>query len=102
MVPRSVGRPLVAAVLCFVAAAPAAAQSKPLTVEEIYSYEGSRRFNGSHAASMTWVPDGNPWLSDTHHLWPASDGGSQPEGWLRTDATSGASQPLYTSAQLER
>ena len=102
MVPRSVGRPLVAAVLCLVAAAPAAAQSKPLTVEEIYSYEGSRRFNGSHAASMTWVPDGNPWLSDTHHLWPASDGGSQPEGWLRTDATSGASQPLYTSAQLER
>ena len=20
---------------------------------------------------MSWVPDGDPWLSDTHHLWPA-------------------------------
>ena len=68
MVLRSVGRPLVAAVLCLIAATPAAAQTKALTVEEIYSHEGWKRFNGSRAASMTWVPDGNPWLNDTHHL----------------------------------
>ena len=70
MVLRSVRRPLLAAVLCLASAA-AAAQPKPLTVEDIYSYEGWRRFNGSQAATMTWVPAGDPWLSDTHHLWPS-------------------------------
>ena len=70
MVLRSVRRPLLAAVLCLASAA-AAAQPKPLTVEEIYSYEGWRRFNGSQAATMTWAPAGDPWLSDTHHLWPS-------------------------------
>ena len=110
MVPRSIQRPLVAAVLCLVAAT-AAAQTTRLTIEDIYSYEGWTRFNGSRAAMMTWVPDGDPWLSDTHHLWPAS---SEAEGavqggvegstgpWLRVDAASGASRPLYTYAQLER
>ncbi len=108
MVLRSVYRPLAAAVLCLTAAA-AGAQTKPLTVEEIYGYEGWKRFNGSQAAMMTWVPGGDPWLSDTDHLWPAP---SEAEGrveapaaagpWLRVDALSGASRPLYTYAQLER
>ena len=86
MVLRSVRRPLLAAVLCLASAA-AAAQPKPLTVEEIYSYEGWRRFNGSQAATMTWAPAGDPWLSDTHHLWPSPtveprvypERGSEPE-----------------------
>jgi dipeptidyl-peptidase-4 len=103
MVLRSVRRPLLAAALCL-ASASAAAQPKPLTVEEIYSYEGWKRFNGSQAATMTWVPAGDPWLSDTHHLWPApSEAEGRVEGpWLRVDATSGASGPLYTYADLER
>jgi dipeptidyl-peptidase-4 len=111
MVLRSVRRPLLAAVLCLASAA-AAAQPKPLSVEEIYSHEGWRRFNGSQAATMTWAPAGDPWLSDTHHLWPSStvipgstpsEAGGRVEGpWLRVDATSGASSPLYTYAQLER
>jgi len=67
MVLRSVYRPLAVAVLCLTAAA-AEAQTKPLTVEEIYGYEGWKRFNGSQAAMMTWVPGGDPWLSDTDHL----------------------------------
>src|SRR5687767_13840470 len=115
MVLRSVRRPLLAAALCL-ASASAAAQPTPLTVEDIYSYEGWKRFNGSQAATMTWVPAGDPWLSDTHHLWPfdsALDGTAglaqgRPAGpentgpWLRVDATSGASGPLYTYADLER
>ena len=64
MVLRSVCRPLAVAVLC-VTATVAAAQTKPLTVEEIYGYEGWKRFNGSQAAMMTWVPAGDPWISDT-------------------------------------
>src|SRR5829696_4469784 len=110
MLLRSVRRTLVTWVVSLMASAAVAAQAKPLTVEDIYSYEGWRRFNGSQAAAMTWAPDDNPWLSDTHHLWPfdsaANSGPAQGEPatgpWLRVDAASGASEPLYTYASLER
>jgi dipeptidyl-peptidase 4 len=103
MLLRSVRRPLLAAMLCLATAA-AGAQPKLLTVEEIYSYDGWRRFNGSQAATMTWAPAGDPWLSDTHYLWPAlSEGAARVEGpFLRVNAASGASAPLYTFAQMER
>ena len=104
MVLRSVRRLFLAAALCL-AAADASAQVQPLTVDEIYSDEGWRRFNGSEAAMMSWAPSGDPWLSDTHHLWPAEAGrGASPDAgpWLRVDATSGASQLLFTYAGLER
>ena len=102
MVLRSVQRPLCAALLCLVAAAPSVAQRKPLTVEDIYTYDGWRRFNGSTAAPMTWVPAGGPWLSETHYLWPAPSDGAREGAWLRVDAASGASRPLYTYLELER
>lgn len=107
MVPRSVERTLIAAALCLVAAT-AVAQPARLTLEDIYSYEGWTRFNGSRAATMSWVPDDDPWLSDTHHLWPYERAQGQPAPdastgpWLEVDAVSGASRPLYTYAQLER
>ena len=95
MLLRSARRPLLAAVLCLTSAS-AGAQLTPLTVEEIHSYDGWKRFNGSEAATMTWAPAGGPWLDDTHYLWPA-------EGpYLRVDAMSGASAPLYTYAEVER
>lgn len=116
MVLRSLGRSLIGAGLCLILGTGAAGQTTPLTLEAIYSYEGWRRFNGSQAAILAWAPAGDPWLSDTHHLWPfdsaldATAGLAQgrPAGpettgpWLRVDAISGASQPLFTYAQLER
>ena len=107
MVPRSVSLALSAAALCL-AGSMTAAQVTPLTVDDIYSYEGWTRFNGSQAAMMTWVPAGDPWLNDTEHLWPSdaaysSAGAAEPRGpWLRMDAVSGASTPLYTYELLER
>jgi dipeptidyl-peptidase-4 len=105
MVPRSVSLALSAAALCL-AGSMTAAQVTPLTVEDIYSYEGWTRFNGSQAATMGWVPAGDPWLNDTEHLWPsgaAHSGAGDARGpWLRMDAVSGASTPLYTYERLER
>ncbi|HUP39100.1 MAG TPA: S9 family peptidase [Vicinamibacterales bacterium] len=103
MLLRSVRRPLLAALICLTSAA-AGAQPKLLTVEEVYSYDGWRKFNGSLAATMTWAPGGDPWLSDTHYLWPAlSEGAARVDGpFLRVNAATGASSPLYTSAQVER
>ena len=70
------------------------AQTKPLTVEDIYGYEGWKRFNGSQAATMTWVPAGDPWLSDTHHLWPAPSARRSPaERAVRAAGRGCASMP---------
>jgi len=105
MVPRSVSLALSAAVL-YAAGSIAAAQVTRLSIEDIYSYEGWTHFNGSQAAAMNWVPAGDPWLNDKEHLWPsdaAHSGGGQERGpWLRVDAVSGASTPLYTYEHLER
>jgi dipeptidyl-peptidase-4 len=115
MVLRSITRTLAAVLVCVSALAVSVSsgqnrQSKPLTIEDIYSFDGWHRFNGSQAASMTWAPDGDPWLSDSHYLWrvdlavasgPAL--GKPVEGpWLRVDAGSETSEPLYTYAALER
>ncbi|HKY23192.1 MAG TPA: DPP IV N-terminal domain-containing protein [Vicinamibacterales bacterium] len=75
-----------------------AARQKPLTVEDIYGYEGWQRFNGSPEANMRWAPEAGPWLSDTHFLWPAAASGN---AWLRVEALTGSSQPLFTTARLE-
>ena len=107
MVPRSVFRTFTASALCLVAAA-VGAQTTPLTVEDIYGYQGWKRLNGSQSAMMRWVPGGDPWLGDTHHLWPATtetdaSRGAAPQGpWLRVDAMSGETRPLYTYVELER
>ena len=77
----------------------AAAQRKALTIAEIYGYEGWWRFNGSPDAMMSWAPPGGPWLSDTHYLWPDTESRGIP--WLRVEALTGSSQPLFTAAQLE-
>ena len=80
----------------------AAAQQRalaPLTIDDIYGYEGWRRFNGSPEALMNWAPAVGPWLSDTHFLWPGTDAPGNP--WLRVEALTGNSQPLFTTAQVE-
>ena len=84
-----------------------AAQAKPLTVEDIYSYEGWTRFNGSQAAMMTWVPAGDPWLSDTDHCGRSERGSSSAEpkrragrgcAWMRRPARAGRSTPTRSSS----
>ena len=46
---------------CLLLATTIDGQSKPLTVEELYTAEGWTRFNGSQWASMSWAPDEGPW-----------------------------------------
>ncbi len=100
MVLRSVcRRGLLTALLGLLITSGISGQKKPLSVEELYSYEGWTRFNGSQWASMAWVPDDGPWLSDTYHLWPGGE--SSGSSWSRIEAATGATQPLFTYAELE-
>jgi dipeptidyl-peptidase-4 len=80
-----------------VRAAAAQLELAPLTIEEIYGFEGWTRFNGSTAATMSWTPSGGPWLNDTQYLWP----GGEETPWLRVDAIAATRQPLFVAEQLE-
>jgi dipeptidyl-peptidase 4 len=84
---------LIAAVL---AADRAAAQQKPLTLDDIYSPGAAARFSGRPSARLAFAED--PWLDDTHYLWP-SDDPSSPE-WLKVDALSGRAEPLFDRERL--
>jgi dipeptidyl-peptidase-4 len=72
-------------------------ETKPLTIEDIYGYGGRSRFNGSSEAGLNWAPKLGVWLSDTHYLWPTDRDAS----WLRVDAHSGNSEPLFTYSAVE-
>jgi dipeptidyl-peptidase 4 len=103
MVLRSVRRPLLSLILCVTAVA-AGAQRHTLRLEDIYSYDGWRRLNGSQTAMMSWVPAAGPWLDDAHYLWPARSDGKDADDspWLRVDAATGSSSTLYAVDRLER
>jgi dipeptidyl-peptidase-4 len=72
----------------------ALAQQRLLTIDDIYG-SGGGRFGGSAAARLTFLD--NPWVDDGHYLWPGDD---VDVPWLRVDALSGASQPLFDRQKL--
>jgi dipeptidyl-peptidase-4 len=76
-----------------------AAQTKTLTLDDIYSFEGWSRFNGNSTANLGWAPQDTPWLSDTEYLWPGN--GTSESPWLRVDAVTGTRRPLFIVDQLE-
>ena len=73
----------------------AAAQQKLLTIDDIYGPRGGR-FNGKAAARLTFLD--NPWVDDGHYLWPGEDPSSP--AWLKVDALSGGSEPLFDREKL--
>jgi dipeptidyl-peptidase-4 len=81
------------AILCSRAAV---AQRTDLTLDDIYGPGSSTRFNGKAAARLTFAD--NPWLDETHYLWPSDDPGST--GWLKVEALSGKSEPLFDREAL--
>src|SRR3954467_12026865 len=66
----------------------AAAQEPSLTLEDIYG-PGAGRFNGRAAPRLSFLQD--PWIDNTHYLWPADESAS----WLKVDALTGAGEPLF-------
>src|SRR6185436_14064345 len=67
----------------------AAAQQKLLTLDDIYG-PGGGRFYGRAEARLTFLE--NPWLDDAHYLWPGDEAAFP---WLKVDALSGASEPVF-------
>src|SRR4029079_16463522 len=70
-------------------------QQKALTLDDIYGPGGGERFNGKAAARLSFLDE--PLIDDSHYLWPGD--GAAP--WLKVDAATGSSEPLFTADQLE-
>jgi dipeptidyl-peptidase 4 len=84
----------VSAALLVLAALPAAAQPKALTLDEIYDPQKKVEFGGQPVTGLLW-------LDDAHYLWPKKGAAGQPTQLLKVDALSGRSEPLVDPARLE-
>ena len=83
-----------AAAVLVAAGAPAPAQQRPLTLDDIYDPATKLDFSGSPPTRIEWV-------SDTHYVWPRIDPKTRRAEWLRVDAASGRTEPLVDAARLE-
>jgi dipeptidyl-peptidase-4 len=89
------GRALLLVLLSAAAApaAPARAQLKDLTIQDIFDPEKKVDFG----RALT----GLAWIDDAHYLWPRTDQATHLTDHLRVEARSGQAQPLFDAGALE-
>ncbi len=73
-------------------AAPAAAQTRALTLDDLYDPARRVDFSGS-------PPEGLTWISDTHYTWP-QPGENDRVDWMKVEAATGTSAPLFDAARM--
>src|SRR5262245_2108190 len=83
-----------AALALLLAALPAAAQQRPLTLDDIYDPRKKVDFGGQGVTGLVWI-------DDAHYLWPRTDPQSQVTEMLKVDASTGRTEPLFDAAKLE-
>ena len=87
----SVAVPVIAGVLAL--AGPGAAQTKRLTLDDLF--DPARKIDATGI-----VPTGITWLDDTRYLWPKRVDEDTAD-WLTVDVERGTSAPFYDAAALE-
>jgi dipeptidyl-peptidase-4 len=90
-------RALSSILLVMALAAPALAQKKVLTLDDIFDPEKKVDFSGS-------PPSGLLWVSDTDYIWPKPtkiDAKTQGIDWLRVEAATGKAEPFFNAAKME-
>lgn len=70
----------------------ASAQTRTLTIDDLYDPQKKIDFSGG-------APSGLTWISDTHYIWPKAAGRDVVE-WTKVDAASGTSEPLFDAAKM--
>ncbi len=73
----------------------ASAQSKRLTIDDLYDPQKKIAFGGHPAGGFIWI-DGS------HYAWPRSSapGPAAPVDWMRVDAATGDATPLFDAARM--
>ncbi len=70
----------------------AGAQTRPLTIDDLYDPQRKIDFSGG-------APTGFSWISDTHYAWPQPAKDGQVE-WLKVEAATGKSEPLVDAPKM--
>jgi dipeptidyl-peptidase 4 len=72
-------------------ATPLAAQTRPLTLDDIYDPQRRIDFSGGAPSGMTWI-------TDTHYAWAKpTTGGVE---WVKVDAATGDAAPLFDAQKM--
>jgi dipeptidyl-peptidase-4 len=91
---RRIARLTLAVAFFSVAPAPAGAQQKLLTIDELYDPVKKVDLSGN-------PPTGLVWIDDTHYLSSRTDSKSQTTELVRVDALSGKADPFFDVAKME-
>jgi dipeptidyl-peptidase-4 len=78
-----------------IAAFPALAQKKQLTLETLYNPSQKVNFSGT-------VQSGFQWLDESTVVWPKRDAKGDPVGWMKLDTKTGKETPLFDRDRLAR
>ena len=71
------------------------AQQRTLTLDDIYGPAARVNFSGAPAPAFVWI-------DDDHYAWPrTADGDRGSVEWLKVDAATGSSAPLFDAAKAE-
>lgn len=73
---------------------PAAAQQQLLTIDDIFDPDKKVDFDGHPPRDLQWI-------DDSHYAWPREGATRSTVDWMKVDAVSGASQPLFDAARME-
>jgi len=87
-------RGLSASLAVALVAATASAQQKRLTLDDIDGPAARVNFSGAPAPAFAWI-DAN------HYAWPRAAEGREAVDWMKVDAATGASVPLFDAAKAE-
>jgi dipeptidyl-peptidase 4 len=90
---RSCRRVCLAFLLMLVSGAAVHAQQRLLTIDDIYDPDTKIRFSGTPATGLAWI-------DRAHFAWPR-DAGAPLVDWLRVEATTGRTEPLFDSARMQ-
>ena len=72
--------------------APAQAQQRALTLDDLYSPAARVGFGGDPVSGLQWI-------DDTHYAWPRPETGGV--DWVRVSAETGAAEPLYDATAMQ-
>src|SRR5438128_549043 len=79
---------------CVLAAAPARAQQKLLTLDDIYGVTTRVNFSGTPVPAFAWI-DGE------RYVWPRPAGDRNVVDWMLVNAATGAAVPLFDADKAE-
>ncbi len=93
---RSFAGGIFVALAVVAATPPARAQQKPLSLDAIFDPDTKERFSGAPVTGLVWT-------DEKHYAWPKPETpGSSSVEWLKVEAASGRSEPLFDRARMVR